>query len=340
MISNNFFWTINEHLEAEVMKYFAMLEEYNETYFGGQISILLLGSMSRGEASWKTINGVDTIVSDIEFFTIVPQGFNQYDKLNWALDEAKKESFPDQDSSLFHIDPGIGNSNRSFMGIGLERKLITFDASVFGYCIVGPDVKNKVIPNVTLSNINMQDIWEVLIHRIFSAIYWGMPLKESGHIEEYRYNIAKNSLDLMTVLLVNNGKLISGFKNRLDAVKHLDIDESIKQYFEYCLSIKLSTECNYRFSIEEMEIMFLRLLTYTDEGFKCHLHNNIVNFFHIAKRYAGMMKRMFKSKHIPCTQHQHFNHMYDYFSGNKNDGLESILLDNYVLNGYPIYDNI
>ena len=71
----NFFWTANFHLQNEVEKYFYMLESFNQKEFEGKISILLLGSLSRGEGSWKTIDGVDTIVSDVEFLTLVPRLF-------------------------------------------------------------------------------------------------------------------------------------------------------------------------------------------------------------------------------------------------------------------------
>lgn len=50
-----FFWTNNEHLEQEVNNFFKMLEDYNQKEFNGEISMLLLGSMSRGEATWKKI---------------------------------------------------------------------------------------------------------------------------------------------------------------------------------------------------------------------------------------------------------------------------------------------
>lgn len=331
MKNNKFFWSPNEHLEAEVIKYFTLLEEYNQKYFEGKISILLLGSMSRGEASWSTINGIDTIVSDIEFITIVPLDFNKFDRLDWAFESAKNIAFPDQDSSLFHIDTGIAAPGNNLGK--LERKLLTFDANVYGYCVVGPDIKDS-LPVVTISNINMQDIWEILVHRIFSAIYWGLPLRENGHTEEYRYNIAKNSLDIMTVILVNNGQLISGFKNRLEAIKQIDIKEEYKCYFEYCLSIKLSTTSNKSYTIDEMETLFLQLLKYANDGFGCHCRNYIVNLKFIFRRYAGMTKRMLKARHLPSTQKHHFKNMICYFENPKND-IKSILLDNYVLNGYP-----
>lgn len=326
-----FFWTDNEHLQAEVESYFNMLEEYNQSEFNGEISILLLGSMSRGEGSWKTIDGVDTIVSDIEFTTLVPVGFSQHERLNEVFELAKNRCFPDQKSSLFHIDNGIGGGGYDMSG--MERKLITFDANVFSTTVVGKDYKNTM-PQVTYSNINMQDIWEVLIHRIFSVLYWGRPLKDAGKIDEYRYNIAKNSLDLMTVLLVNHQQLVSGFANRLVAIKKLDVDENVKRYFEYCLSIKLSLPCEHSYSIEEMENIFVNILEQQNKEFGLHISNYLTNLKFIARRNMGKAKRALRLKHIPPTQKRHLSNMVKQFK--RGDMItDKIIKDNIVLNGYP-----
>lgn len=326
-----FFWSNNAHLQAEVENYFNMLEDYNQNEFNGEISILLLGSMSRGEGSWKTIDGVDTIVSDIEFITQVPVGFDKHDRLYEVFDIAKSKCFPDQNSSLFHIDNGIGGGGYDMSG--MERKLITFDANVFATTVVGKDYKHTM-PHVTYSNINMQDIWEVLIHRIFSALYWGRPLKEAGKIDEYRYNIAKNSLDLMTVLLVNHKQLVSGFANRLEAIKKLDIDENVKNYFEYCLSIKLSIPCEHSFTIEEMEKFFVAILEQQDKMFGLHVSNYVVNLKFIARRTMGKAKRALRLKHLPPSQKRHLRNMLKMF---KNGDMitDKVIKDNIVLNGYP-----
>lgn len=327
-----FFWTDNEYLEKKITDFFQIIEQYNQKEFNGEISMLLLGSLSRGEASWKRINGVDTIVSDIEVLTLLPVGFSKIERLYQLFDEVKTKCFPDQKSSLFHIDYCICccGYNMSKM----ERKLLTYDANVFAYTVVGKDYK-YTMPKVTYYNINMQDIWEVLVHRIFSVLYWGKPLKDSGNMEEYRYNIAKNSLDLMTVLLINKGQLVSGFSNRLEAIKKLNISKEIKLYFEYCLSVKFSTKCELFYSIEDMEKLFVQILEEQNEAFECHLRNYFVNFKQIFKRHAGQVKRTMQTKHIACSQKKHLKNMIELFKCNSQLKKKN-LLDNYVLNGYPI----
>ena len=326
------FWTDNTHLEEEVVSFFRKIEEFNQKEFDGQISMILLGSMSRGEASWKRINGVDTIVSDIEVLTLLPVGFSKLERLHQVFNMIKEESFPDQHSTLFHIDYCVASNGYDMSR--MERKLLTYDANVYGYTVVGIDYKNTM-PLVTYSNINLHDIWEILIHRIFSVLYWGKPLKDAGNIEEYRYNLAKNSLDLMTVMLINNQQLVSGFANRLEAIKNLDLAQHIKDYFEYCLSVKFSTESVHSFTISEMESVFIQILDEQNRLFTHHFRNDVNNIAHILKRYAGQIKRAIRTKHIPSSQKRHLKNMIILFKENQNLS-ESNLLDNYVLNGYPI----
>lgn len=327
-----FFWFTNEHLEMKVENFFKMLEYYNQTEFDGKVSMLLLGSMSRGEASWKTINGVDTIVSDIEMLTLLPKGFTKFSRLHEVFDEAKSKCFSDQHSVLFHIDYGMTGGHGYDMS-KMERKLLTFDANAYAYTVVGRDYKHT-LPAVNYFNINMQDIWEIMVHRVFSLLYWGKPLKEAGRTEEYRYNIAKNSLDLMTVLLVNHGMLVSGFANRLNAIKGLDLPDNIKQYFECCLSIKSSTDCQYSYTTEEMERFFIGILEEQNKTFVFHRKNFYCNIKMILRRHAGQIKRALSIRHIPCTQKKHLQNMAKLFKENS-PLKEKNLRDNFVLNGYP-----
>lgn len=327
----NFFWKNNPKLEKEVNSFFSEIELLNKREFNGEISMLLLGSMSRGEASWQTIDGIDTILSDIEVLTLLPANFSQIDKLEKNLYEIENKCFPEQKSSLFHIDYSFSRNGYDLST--LEKKLLTFDAYVYAYTVVGEDYKDT-LPQVTIKNINLVDVWEIMIHRMFSVLYWGKPLKDSGRQDEYCYNLAKNSLDLMTVLLVNHGLLISGFANRLRAIKALDISDDIKNYFEYCLSIKFSYHSEFDYSIEEMENIFLRIIQEQNRLFKFHASNFYHNYFSIARRHLGQAKRAFRVKHVPLTQEKLLKKMQVLFLANKKLSNKE-LLDNYVLNGYP-----
>ena len=268
------------------------------------------------------------MVSDIEFFTVYPSGFDRFKEFDKAMEDAARESFPGETSSLFHVDNTyVCRERLPFM----ERKLLTFDAVAMGKTVVGPDVIS-LLPRITIDNINLRDIRDILTHRIFSVLYYGFPLKERGELEQYRYSLAKNSLDLMTVLLVNHGQLVSGFANRLERVKRLQVDADIKQYFEYCLSVKLGTDSKARYSIAQMESMFVRLVKDLKKEFRIPVRNGIVNARHVTRRYLGIVKRTIKYKHWSGTSQ--LKRLVICFEKkeqlNKRD-----LLDNLVRNGYP-----
>lgn len=330
----NYFYTHNDYLNNLVEDYFKELNIINESKYSGMLSVLLLGSMSRGEASWyKDENNYDQLISDIEFFTIYPEGFARFQEWETDFRNTAKRIFKDQSSSLIHVD----NSFVSIKKIKhLEKKLLLFDAIKMGKTVVGKDYKH-LLPPTDINNINFIDLREILIHRLVSVMYYGTPLKQSGNLTEYRYSLAKNSLDLMTVLLSENGILISGFKNRLEAVRGLDIPNRYKDYFEYCLQIKLSLPQSKAFDIPVMETLFIELVEVLYKSFKIPFRNVVVNTVPIVRRQLGKIKRGLISKHIALGD------LTEKLISCYHNGMVlsmEVLLDNYVINGYPLIENI
>ncbi len=294
-----YFYKDNPMLEEKVNRYFARLSEYNNTYCDGQLSVLLLGSLSRGEGTWQATEKGPRMLSDIEYFTVYPDGFDGLAAFADFSKEVQWEVFADQDSSLFHID---NTFVRRESLPRMERKLLTYDATQMGKIVVGEDCLS-LLPSITVENINLCDIRDILTHRVFSVLYYGLPMKREGDMESYRYSLAKNSLDLMTVLLVSRGLLESGFVRRLELIKTLPVDEQIKKYFVYCLSIKLSTACDITFTIEEMEQQFLTLLKNLSRSFRVPLGNKWVNRRFVLRRRMGMVKRSLRYRHLPRCGH-------------------------------------
>lgn len=294
-----YFYKENTALEAQIDCYFARLSEYNDTHCGGKLSVILLGSLSRGEGTWQSTDTGVRMLSDIEYFTVYPDGFEGLADFADFSKEVQREVFADQDSSLFHIDNTfVRRESLSRM----ERKLLTYDATKMGKTVVGEDCLS-LLPSITVENINLCDIRDILTHRVFSVLHYGLPMKREGDMEGYRYSLAKNSLDLMTVLLVSRGLLESGFVRRLEKIKTLPIDEQIKKYFTYCLSIKLSAECCDTFTIEEMEQQFLALLKNLSQSFRVPLSNKWLNRRFVLRRRMGMVKRVLRYRHLPRCGH-------------------------------------
>lgn len=327
----SYFYKENPKLENKVTLFFDLLSKSNEAKYNAELSILLLGSLSRGEGSWAQNKENDTVLlSDIEFLTIHPNNFEQFKEFDEDIRKASREAFGDESSKLFHID----NSYCSVSNLHkLEKKLLIFDAIEMGKTVIGEDYK-YLLPKINIYNINLIDIRDILTHRAFSVLYYGYPLKKEGKIEEYRYSLAKNSLDLMTVILVNNGMLVSGFQNRLKKIEGLAIDDSLKRYFEYCLSIKLSIDSEYDFTIEKMEMIFMSLIQQLDREFKCHILNCVYNIKSIVRRKLGTIKRGILVGNVKISQKKHLHNLFkDLEDGHLKT---SSIKDNYVLNGYPI----
>ncbi len=323
-----YFYRENPFLEELVDKYFYCIEEYNKNTFNEELSVILLGSLSRGEATWIENEDGFSIISDIEFFTVYPQGFDRFSEFTNFIEATAKEVFKDQKSSLFHID------NTFICRTALpkiERKLLTYDAKCMGKAVVGRD-DIKDLPEISLKNINLWDIKDILTHRVFSVLYYGLPLKAEGNFEEYRYSLAKNSLDLMTVLLVCHGKLASGFVNRLEIVNSLPISEEIKDYFSYCISIKLSEVSKRDFTVEEMEKLFIYLIKELSKQIKVPLKNIFVNLKHVTRRVCGIVKRALIYRYIP--HRKHLEELIKLFE-NQSYLTQREMKNNLVINGYP-----
>lgn len=316
-------------LEDKIGLYFDKISEYNQKECGDGLSVILLGSLSRGEGTWIETENGPLMLSDIEYFTVYPDGFTGLSQYTEKLTEIADEVFGKDSSSLFHID----NSMVSLSAMSaLERKLLTYDAKQVGKTVVGED-RISLLPEVNLSNINTWDIKDILTHRVFSALYYGLPLKNEKGETEYRYNIAKNSLDLMTVLLVRYGEIESGFIKRLALVKELPVSESIKNYFEFCLSLKLGSQCEHSYDTDEMEKIFISLVKKLKKEFKIKPKNLLVNAKTVSRRALGIVKRAVKNRCFPSFSH--LSSLIESFEkGEKLTAKQKKV--NLVINGYPV----
>lgn len=319
----------NPGLEKAVDRFFGALGAYNDASCGGSLSVILLGSLSRGEGTWIKTESGDRLVSDIEFFTVYDRDFRDFAGFDRAIREAAEQVFSDQNSLLFHID----NTYVCRQSLGaMERKLLTYDAKQTGKTVVGSDAV-CLLPQITIENINLWDIRDILTHRVFAVLYYGLPLKNAGEAAQYRYCLAKNSLDLMTVLLCSYGLLASGFANRLALVQTLPIEETTKAYFAYCLALKLGQVAEEAFSIGQMEEMFLLLVKNLQKSFRVPLKNTARNAKAVARRVLGICKRACKYRHIPRPGH--LNRLVAEFA-QKTPLTGPALKTNLVLNGYPL----
>lgn len=326
-----YFHTPNPELESRIDCFFSLLADVNSRFYQDSLSIVLLGSLSRNEASWElSESGKPQMLSDIEFFTAYDDGFSDFREFTSHIEKAKSEAFGSESLNLFHIDNTFIRKSR----LGhLERKLLIYDASVFGKCVVGSDV-SACFPEITIHNINMHDIRDVIAHRIFSVLYYGRPLKENGLEGEYRYSVAKNSLDLMTVILASKGYLESGFARRLNLLDSLSPDGNLNKYFHYCLSVKLNEEAEEEYTVEEMEQLFISIISELNCSFRVPVSNSLRNAEALFRHNLGIIRRMMKNRHFSSTKKRHLESLISTFNCGKELSPRQ-LRDNLVLYGYP-----
>lgn len=327
-----FFLNKNEELDSLVASFFSDLSKINDKEFGGVLSIMLLGSLSRGEGTWiKDELGVVQILSDIEFFTIYPKCFNRFHDFDCIIEELRQKYFSNQNNNLFHIENTyICKGKLRF----IEKKLITYDALMTGKNVVGKDVKSYM-PRITLRNINYIDIKDILAHRIFSILYYKFSKPKDNSSDEYHYVVSKNILDLMIMYLLIHGKIASGFANRLHLLKRSNILPEKHVVFEHCLAIKMKTQPKNSFSTEELEKEFLFLSSDLFQHFSIPWRTYYYNFFHIVRRKLGILKRSYKIRTFPITQNKHIKLMLEDFSKRQISD-DKFIVDQYILNGYPV----
>lgn len=327
----NYFLNNNETLNHQVDSFFSELSSINEKEYGGKLSVLLLGSLSRGEGTWIRNDAGDIqILSDIEFFTVYSKGFDKFNDYNVKLEELRTKYFPNQNNKLFHIDNCfIKKEVLPF----IEKKLITYDAQMTGKCVVGNDIR-KLLPKISIRNINYIDIRDVLAHRIFSIMYYKFNHLGNNDPDEYHYVVSKNILDFMVVYLVLHGKIASGFTNRFNLIVNSNILPQKQAVFEHCLSVKMRTQTNNSFSTQELEKEFLSFANELYTSFTIPMRTYYYNFFHIAKRKLGIMKRSFKIKKVPITQNKHIKQMLNLFNNGKPLRQQDII-HQYIINGHP-----
>lgn len=324
----SYFHKENAALEKLINDYFSALAEYNNRRFGGRLSVMLLGSLSRGEGTWEQCGSGCRILSDIEYFTVHPDDFKEFSEFTAESEKIGKSIFGEQ-SDLFHIDNSF--ISKSYLP-RMERKLLTYDAKYFGKCVVGDDTV-KLLPEITLENINLYDIRDILTHRAFSVLYYGMPMKKNGDISGYTYSLAKNSLDLMTVILAQHGILKSGFINREKEIEKLGIDEEIKKYFRFCLAIKLCEQPDTAFSAEEAKNIFIKIEKELAHSFKVPARYFFVNFRAVTRRFLGMCKRSLKYRKIP--RRGHLSRLIARIE-KESEITQTEKCDNLIINGYPL----
>lgn len=322
----------NEIVENDLSNYFISVRQYFESAYIDSVSVLLIGSLSRGEGSWIELNGKPSLISDIEFFIIYESEEIDKDTVTKKLDEIKNQVFGAESTNTFHVDFSFIRRDRLKW---CEKKLIIFEAKEFGKIICGKDIRS-LIPKVTISNINSFDIKDILNHRAFSILYYGKWSAERLTENEYQYILAKNGLDLLTVYMCMNGILEAGFVRRIQRFNELKSSNTLKNYFSVCAETKLKIMNPQFVDLTEMESLFLDTSMELNKNYKIRYRNIFMNLYHLMRRCLGILKRAFKTKTRIILPGKHFNRLVYALKNGCDEKTQTILCkEHYVLYGFP-----
>lgn len=183
-------------------------------------SIILTGSTSRGELSYKPANGTISIYSDYEFLLVTKGRVDNLDAKRLSGIYAKLETVF-SNTPLFHID-FVYIDKKRFANLPLHLK--HYEMRENGKTIFGHDIL-KYIRQVRPNNLDFKDLNEILIWRLWQILLY-MPLalvrgqRPSPDQEEiYNYVICRNFLDLLTWRLPFKGILLPSFGKRYEYLR-------------------------------------------------------------------------------------------------------------------------
>ncbi len=317
----------NDYIQKQLEGYFSLLRVAMEENFGESVSILLVGSLSRGEGTWVRKSDKTYLVSDIEYFVIIEDRTLEKLAIKNIIDEVNNSFFVDKQAGSFHIDYTFMSKSEIPY---LEKKLMVFEAKKFGKTIVGSDF-SYLFPEVTINNINFFDLKDIISHRLFSMIYYGEKCKSSE--QEYIYLLAKNSLDLMTVYLANRGILEGGFFPRYKKLCQVCQNTNLIHYFGQCLDVKMGHPERISLSTKDMKNVFCTLCDELYNETHIPFLNYCSNFKRRLRRLAGVLKRSVKNHTITTFKLQFLRLSKCYKECEIMDF--RMIKKHYVLYGYP-----
>ncbi|MBQ7319660.1 MAG: hypothetical protein IJW97_05770, partial [Clostridia bacterium] len=233
----SYVYGVHPQEDARIGALLTAIDTLNRTRFDGALSVLLLGSLSKGEGTLLQTKDGARLLSDIELLVVTPDGFDQRAAFTAALHETTA-------ATLGTLVPKGCCPDHSFVARRalprLEKKLLIYDAARYGVPVSGEDVR-ALLPRVTVHNINRRDVRDIVAHRLYAVLQSRALPAAPDTPDRYRYALAKNTLDLYTVLLFSRGIPETTVEGRQRALHALGADAQELQLADACVAIKLGT---------------------------------------------------------------------------------------------------
>lgn len=232
-------------------------------------SVLLLGSAARGEAAIRQRGDSTEYFSDLEFL-IVSNSRSRY-RLERKVREAadRLERTLANPNPLFHIDFLIRHRRRISR---LPPIIFTFELKKNGQVLSGRDVRCD-IPEVSIENLDIRNTREIFFKRLFYILLYIPGQIFSAELsraekEVFGYALSRNALDLTTILLPEDGVLLSTYEDRVSFLSSSyenrtfsrRFGPSFPSFLESCLQMR----SNIDFTNTNLEELYDAVVTYFD----------------------------------------------------------------------------
>lgn len=225
------------------------------------ISVILLGSTARNEISYiKDVEGID-IFSDYEFIIIVKEKIDDKTLKDLKSQILNLEQKFGIKSPLFHVDFGVSTLMKFKF---TPRTLWAFEVKDHGVTVFGEDVK-KMLPTITIENLDFGNLNELIIVRLWNCLISlnnNFIYNNNSQYEDFviKFFYSRNILDILTILLPHNNKLIPGYKNRSSFfLNHFNQSHwnSYKPGIRRATDLKLNPKYKTKFKLKNAQETFI-----------------------------------------------------------------------------------
>ena len=191
------------------------------------ISIILSGSVSRGEMSYFYDEGNLKLYSDIELFVILKKRMKKEER-GALYNRIKDIEIVLNDQSKFaHIDISL-LSLRRFQR--LPPKFQFFETKKTGKVLYGKDLRQYFPDQVDIKYINeytLERLWSLILY--FPREFFFGKFTEQNE-RDYKFILSRSILDIPTWILSHNFYFIPGFKNRLEFINKNFINLGLQKF--------------------------------------------------------------------------------------------------------------
>lgn len=237
------------------------------------VSIMVVGSTARGELSYVCEREGVRLFSDYEFLIVTRDAVDSQTRTSLELELEALSHQLCPDSPLLHIDLGWHAASRL---PDVPHTIAAFEQKETGKVIFGKDCRAS-LPVVSIQSLNKKNANEILYKRLWALLlhlpkdFLSLSVDEVGE-RVVVYILARNALDLTTVLLPQEGVLLPTYAQR------------VRYLCEHYTQLRLSTAFDPGFP-DFLEECLESRLTLVWEGSLVSLHANTIAYLERALEF-------------------------------------------------------